>query len=123
MVKHDFIRHIVNPVLSEIVRDKHDLAGAVDEIRRFFANAEIKYGFSIYGGDPVKLCDYLSSSDFKILVNLFKSINSFDNLLEILKRARNSYKDIEEVRKCVDKALRSLKREYLREENASQGER
>lgn len=119
MVKHDFIRHIVNPVLSEMVRNKYDLASAVDEIRKFLANAEIKYGFSIYGGNPAKLCEYLNSSDFRILVNLFKSINSLDGLLEILKRAKRFYRDLDEVYKCIDKTLKNVKKEHSRGEEAS----
>lgn len=116
MVKHDFVRHVVNPVLSEMVKSRHDLASAVDEIKRFVANAEVRYGFSIYGGNPVKLCDYLGSNDFKILVNLFESINSLDALLEIMKRAKKSYRDLEEVYKCVDKALKRVKKRYSKGE-------
>jgi len=115
LVKQDFIRHIVNPVLSELLKHRNELVSVVDEIRRFLANAESKYGFSIYGENPVKLCEYLGSNDFKILVNLFKSVNALDALIEILRRTRRSYRDFEEIHKCVDRVLRNIKKEYLRE--------
>lgn len=104
----DFVRHIVNPILSRRLKDRERLVNAVDEIRKFIVEAEEKYGFSVYGGDLVKLCDYLSSNDFKILVDVFRSIDSIDILVEILNIAKIKYSRYERIVECVDKALKTL---------------
>lgn len=108
MSKVDFVRHIVNPVLSKRIKDRGQLVGVVDEIRRLIIDAEEKYGFSVYGGDVVKLCDYLTSVDFKILVDIFKSADLMGVLVEIMDTARGEYSSIKRIVDCVDDALKNL---------------
>jgi len=106
----DFLRNIVNPKLSKYVKTGGEIAKYVEEIRKRILEAENKYGFSIYGGDPEKLKDYLLSDDFKLIVKLFKSANSLSILEEILIEAKSKYSDLPSVVEAVDKALEMLRK-------------
>jgi len=105
----DFLRNIVNPKLSKYVKTSGEIAKYVEEIRKRILETENKYGFSIYGGDPEKLKDYLLSEDFKLIMKLFKSANSLSILEEILVEAKNRYSDLPNVVEAVDRVLEMLK--------------
>ncbi len=105
-VRFDFLRHIVNRVLAE----KRDVPRQVDsDVRRFVGRAEDKYRFSIYGGDPARLAEYLMSPDFEDLVNLLKGAGLVEVVEEILKRTIEHYKDYPEVVRAAETRLRQLR--------------
>jgi len=107
-VHPDFLRNIVNPALSKHVKVKEGLRNSVDEIRRLVFDAENKYKFSIYNGDPANLAKYLVSDDFKLVVDLFKSSEALEVLEEILLEAKTKYRDIPVVVEAVDKILEQV---------------
>ncbi len=103
--KVDFLRHIVNYVLAS----KMDLVKQVaDDVRKMVEKAENKYGFSAFGGDVRKLADYLRSHDFDELAKFLKDAGKLDVLEEILKLAREKYKEYTEVVEAIDARLKSI---------------
>jgi hypothetical protein len=105
-VRFDFLRHIVNRVLAE----KKDLPRQVDsDVRKFVGRAEDKYRFSIYGGDPARLAEYLMSPDFEDLINLLKGAGLLDVVEEILKRTIEHYRDYPEVVRAAEARLKQLR--------------
>jgi len=112
-LKSDFLRHIVNPVVEEYVEKGVLTAKDAIELKKLLHAAEEKYKFSIYGGDPSNLADYLNSSDFRDLVNFLKSCQAIEVLTEILGRAREVYVDYPLVLEALNHALR-----YISEEKA-----
>lgn len=113
----DFLRHIVNPKLAKYTRERRNLGNHVDEIRKFIAEAENKYQFSIFNGDPEKLADYLLSEDFTLLVKLFKSAGSLDVLEEILLETREKYSDLPRISKTIDKVLKKIREQEKAKES------
>ena len=112
----DFLRHIVNPKLSTSLRRKKSLKNHVDEIRKFIIEAENKYRFSRFNGNPENLAEYLVSEDFTLLVKLFKNADSLDILEEILREVREKYGDLPRVVEAVDKALEIVRKAYKERE-------
>lgn len=110
----DFLRQIVNPILAKYLKERKNLVSTINEIRRFLLDAEAKHGFSVFGGNPEKLKDYLTSNDFKLVINLFRSSKSLDILVEILKKAQEVYEDIPGVREAINKLLDEIRREAER---------
>ena len=102
----DFLRHIVNRVLIEEKLPPQ----IVDEIRKQVASAEDRYKFSAFGGDVAKLVDYLKSKDFDLLVSTFKAANGLKVLERILKKAKESYKEFDELSRVLDEKLRELEK-------------
>ena len=110
MTKVDFLRHIVNYVLAQ----KMDVVKQVaDDVRKIVEKAENKYNFSAFGGDVKKLVDYLRSPDFDELAKLLKDAGKLDVLEEILKIAREKYKDIPEIVGAIDARLKTIAKAKL----------
>jgi len=110
LVKYpDFLRHIVNPKLAEYLKKRRSLLSAVDEIRRFIVEAEVKYGFSVFNGNPENLKNYLQSKDFTLLISLFKTSNSLDILEEILSEVLDKYSDLPGVADAVKETLEAVR--------------
>lgn len=105
----DFLRHIVNPILSKYMIEKKNLRNHVDEIRKFVLEAENKYKFSIFGGNPEKLVDYFLSEDFKLLIDLFESCNSLEVLREILVETKKKYHGLPQISKAINRVLRKIR--------------
>jgi hypothetical protein len=83
------MRNIVNNVLSELsVKIPVNVS---EEIRKRIGYAEAKYKFSIYGGNPIKIKDYLLSEEWNDLVSFVKSLHLNDILKSILDRLYNEY--------------------------------
>ena len=110
MSRKDFLRHIVNTILSEYSRRRKDLIGVLDEVRKLIASAEDKYNFSIYGGDPSNLAKYIESSDFDLVVNVLKSAKALDVLEQILEKTIESYSDYPELIEVLEKKLNELRK-------------
>ena len=106
--KIDFLRHIVNYVLAS----KMDVVKQVaDDVRKMVEKAEEKYKFSAFGGDVKRLADYLRSPDFDELVKFLRDAGKIDLLEEILRLAREKYKNIPEIVEAVDARLKTLSQE------------
>ncbi|AAK41151.1 hypothetical protein SULI_09455 [Saccharolobus solfataricus] len=95
----DFLRHIASKILSPLTIDSKRL----DEARRILGEAEVKYNFSSYGGNPKKLIDFLLSPDFTEL-SLILGPDMTKKLLEAIK---DNYTD-EDIKKVVDKILEEI---------------
>ncbi len=112
----DFIRNIANHVLSEAA-GKLPL-NVFNEIKNRIARAEDKYRFTIYGGDPRRLVDYLDSDEWRELAAYAKNLNADWVLARILEKLIDEYKEScpivsEKAREVLDK-LRAEKRERHR---------
>ncbi len=104
MQKIDFLRHIVNRMLAEKGAPKQ----IVDDVRKIVGKAEDKYKFSSFGGDVRNLAEFIQSRDFDDLIAIFKSVGSIDILVEILKRAKEAYKDYPNVVAAIESRLKEL---------------
>lgn len=104
----DFLRHIVNPVIDRYVERGVISTRDAIEIKKMVFQAESRYGFRYYGGDVVNLTEYLRSSDFKNLVELVKSLNAMNMLIEILNETKIHYADIPGLVGVVDDILENL---------------
>jgi hypothetical protein len=106
----DFVRHIVNPILSRVIDvKKGEHVKILDEIRRIISDYEEKYGFSIYGGEVDKLVDFLISSDFDYLVKVFDTYGLRDALVNILEEALEAYRSHGEISKAIESRIIMLK--------------
>ncbi|WP_168050138.1 hypothetical protein [Ignicoccus islandicus] len=104
MVK-DFLRQVVNPTLIEF-----DIpAQILTEIRKKLEIAENKYDFSAFMGNPKNLVKFFQSPEWKEIVSLFKAAEAEAALIKILERAKEAYKDDEEIVKAIEKALEEVK--------------
>jgi len=110
VVKRDFLRNIVNPILNEHVERGMPIKVA-SEIRKLVLQAENKYKFSVFGGDPRNLKLYLNSEEFSELVKFLATSGYRDVLLRILEETREAYSELEDVRLAVESAIRSISRE------------
>ncbi|QGA54441.1 MULTISPECIES: hypothetical protein [Sulfolobaceae] len=95
----DFLRHVASKILSPLSIDSKRL----DEARRILGEAEVKYNFSSYGGNPKKLIDFLLSPDFTEL-SLILGPDVTKKLLEAIK---DNYTD-EDIKKVADKILEEI---------------
>ncbi|HIC99549.1 MAG TPA: hypothetical protein EYP08_08005 [Pyrodictiaceae archaeon] len=110
----DFLRQIVNPILAKYsVRLPRQV---IDDVRKSIGRAEDRYKFSSYGGDIVKLADYLRSRDFDEVISIVKSADAMNILVEILETARDAYKEYPEVVKAVEERIEELKGKTTKEE-------
>ncbi len=124
MALKDFLRNIVNPHLGRAIREGKIQANTVDEVRRLISQAESRYGFSVYGGNPEKLLDYFNSKDFELLVSAFKGGNALEVLVGILREVAEEYRDLPEVRaRALDMAQRLSVGEPVKSELAELFER
>jgi hypothetical protein len=114
----DPLRHVINRVLAEVA-DKIP-APVVEDLRRSFSRAEDKFKFSIYGGDPSKLVEYLESEDFMDLVSTAMNLNVEWVIKEILESIADEYRvscpEISEKAKEVLKTLEEKKTLEKKEE-------
>ncbi|MCH4815005.1 MAG: hypothetical protein QXY87_04245 [Saccharolobus sp.] len=95
----DFLRHVASKILSPLSIDSKRL----DEARRILGEAEVKYNFSSYRGNPKKLIDFLLSPDFTEL-SLILGPDVTKKLLEAIK---DNYTD-EDIKKVADKILEEI---------------
>lgn len=104
----DFLRHVVNPVLTTYM-DKGLPPKVANELRKAIAQAEDKYKFSAFTGNPLNILQYLKSREFAELVSLSKALKAEYVLAEILRAAAEMYKPhMPELAKSFEKALKSL---------------
>jgi len=103
--KTDFLRHIVNYVLSSRTDIPRQV---VDEVRSKVEKAEEKYNFSAFGGNIVKLADYIKSSDFNDLIKTLKTFGYLQVLIDILKLAKEKYSDIPEIVNAIEERLKTI---------------
>jgi hypothetical protein len=134
--KLDFLRHVANPVLatamSNIDSGKAPItAKNADELKRLqqkaitvllnikenIINGEIKYDFSVYGGNPANLAKYLESPEWRSLIELaFSELKDSpealrlvkDALLMLLSKASEAYSNCPEVVESCKKAIDDL---------------
>ncbi len=78
-------------------------AKRLDEARKLLAEAETKYKFSSYGGNPKKLIDYLQSPEFIELVMIL----GVDLSKKLVTLIRDSYQD-EEMKQVANKIMEEL---------------
>lgn len=110
----DFLRQIVNPILAKYsVRLPRQV---IDDVRKSIGRAEDRYKFSSYGGNIVKLGDYLRSRDFDEVISIVKGADAMNILVEILETAREAYKEYPEVVKAVEERIEELKGKTTKEE-------
>jgi hypothetical protein len=114
VVKPDFLRSIVNPVVNDYVKRGMPLKIA-SEIRRLILQAESKYKFTAYGGDVRNLKLYLESSEFNELVKFLEISNYRDLLLDILKKAKEAYSELEDLKIAIENIEKKLRQESFRE--------
>jgi len=105
----DFLRNIVNHVLAEAAEKLP--VNVLNEIKNRLARAEDKYRFTIYGGEPTRLIDYLSSDDWAELVQYAANLNVEWVLLDILKTLEEAYREscpqvAQKARKAHEEILR-----------------
>ncbi len=105
--RRDFLRHIVNRVISE--SSARIPVSVIDDFKNKFARAEDKFGFSVFGGDPRKIVDFLSSEEWADIVDYARTTNTLWLLEAILRRAAEEYKqDCPVVASKVSEALEAL---------------
>ena len=85
----DFLRHIANRVIAEYA--SKIAATTLEDLRKMLSNAEDKYKFTIYGGDPARLLDYFSSEDWADLVEFSRNTHTEEMLVAILRRLADEY--------------------------------
>jgi len=105
----DFLRNIVNHVLAEAAEKLP--VNVLNEIKNRLARAEDKYRFSIYGGKPIRLVDYLSSDDWAELVQYASNLNVEWVLIDILRALEEAYREscpqvAQQARKALEEILR-----------------
>ncbi|RLF15365.1 MAG: hypothetical protein DRJ66_04535 [Thermoprotei archaeon] len=99
--KLDFLRQIVNVELAE----KNVSPKVSDIVKSLVSSAEDKYNFSVFGGDPKKLADYLMSGDFEDVMKTLISNNYYQVLLDILNKVMEAYADDTKVIEAAKMAL------------------
>ena len=105
----DFLRHIANKVISENTA-KIPLP-VINDIRKALGRAEDKYKFSIFGGNPLTLKDYLSSQEFQDLVELLRVHNLTWVIEKILEGLLEEYREsCPEVAEAAKRALEEIRR-------------
>jgi len=104
--KLDFLRHIVNQALTV-----HGVSAKVtEEVRKVMTLAEARYNFSIYGGNPSKIADFLLSDDWRVVKQALTS-SGYSKVVEaILRKVIETYDDAR-VREIAMRELESLRQE------------
>ena len=102
--RKDFLRHIVNKVISE--SSGKISASVMEDLKVRFARAEDKFSFSAFGGDPRRIADFLSSEEWTDIVEYAKNVNVTWLLEAILKKLAEEYK--EDCPPIANKALETL---------------
>ena len=102
--RRDFLRQIVNKVISE--SSGKISASVMEDLKVRFARAEDKFSFSAFGGDPRRIADFLSSEEWTDIVEYAKNVNITWLLEAILKKLAEEYK--EDCPPIANKALETL---------------
>jgi hypothetical protein len=102
--RRDFLRHIVNKVISE--SSGKISASVMEDLKVRFARAEDKFSFSVFGGDPRRIADFLSSEEWADIVEYARNVNVTWLLEAILKKLVEEYKD--DCPPIASKALETL---------------
>jgi len=102
--RKDFLRQIVNKVISE--SSGKISASVMEDLKVRFARAEDKFSFSAFGGDPRRIADFLSSEEWADIVEYAKNVNITWLLEAILKKLAEEYK--EDCPPIANKALETL---------------
>jgi archaellum component FlaC len=105
----DFLRHIVNPILNSYV-ERGLPPKVANELKKLIAEAESKYAFDAFSGNPVNITKYLLSEDFKTLIDAFKAAGALDALLEILEKTKEAYQSVPEIVNAVEQLLEGLRK-------------
>lgn len=120
LTKIDFLRHIVNPILSEYselwrerVEGAKSLMQVIDEVRQLFYRAEDAYCFGIYGGDLRGLAKYLLSKDFDIVISVLKSAKATEIAEKILEEAIKKYSEYPVVIEACKRRLSELRSQEI----------
>jgi hypothetical protein len=102
--RKDFLRQIVNKVISE--SSGKISASVMEDLKVRFTRAENKFSFSAFGGDPRRIADFLSSEEWTDIVEYAKNVNVTWLLEAILKKLAEEYK--EDCPPIASKALETL---------------
>jgi hypothetical protein len=102
--RRDFLRQIVNKVISE--SSGKISASVMEDLKVRFTRAEDKFSFSAFGGDPRRIADFLSSEEWTDIVEYAKNVNVTWLLEAILKKLAEEYKD--DCPPIANKALETL---------------
>jgi len=102
--RKDFLRQIVNKVISE--SSGKISASVMEDLKVRFARAEDKFSFSAFGGNPRRIADFLSSEEWTDIVEYSKNVNVTWLLEAILKKLAEEYKD--DCPPIANKALETL---------------
>ena len=102
--RRDFLRQIVNKVISE--SSGKIGASVMEDLKVRFARAEDKFSFSVFGGDPRRIADFLSSEEWADIVEYAKNVNITWLLEAILRKLAEEYKD--DCPPIASKALETL---------------
>jgi len=102
--RKDFLRQIVNKVISE--SSGKISASVMEDLKVRFTRAEDKFSFSAFGGDPRRIADFLSSEEWTDIVEYAKNVNVTWLLEAILKKLAEEYK--EDCPPIANKALETL---------------
>jgi hypothetical protein len=102
--RKDFLRQIVNKVISE--SSGKISASVMEDLKVRFTRAEDKFSFSAFGGDPRRIADFLSSEEWADIVEYAKNVNVTWLLEAILKKLAEEYK--EDCPPIANKALETL---------------
>jgi hypothetical protein len=78
----------------------------MEDFKVRFARAEDKFSFSVFGGDPRRIADFLSSEEWADIVEYAKNVNVIWLLEAILKKLTEEYKD--DCPPIASKALETL---------------
>ncbi len=108
-VRKDFLRHIAMPVIAE--QASRYPPPVVEDAKKWLANAENKYKFSVYGGDPKRIAEFLASEDWRDFLASLRGSKAEDLAVTILERLIKEYRDgCPEVSEAAQRALEKLKR-------------
>jgi hypothetical protein len=102
--RRDFLRQIVNKVVSE--SSGKISASVMEDFKIRFARAEDKFSFSVFGGDPRRIADFLSSEDWADIVEYARNVNVLWLLEDILRKLAEEYRD--DCPSIASKALETL---------------
>ncbi|MCE4601834.1 MAG: hypothetical protein F7B18_01480 [Desulfurococcales archaeon] len=86
----DFLRHIVNRVLADYAEKVP--SNVIDDIRKHIGRAEDRYRFTIFGGDPRKLAEYLDSEEWSDLMEYLKNLHMEWILKAVLEKLAEEYR-------------------------------
>jgi hypothetical protein len=109
VAQKDFLRHIANRVISENTA-KIPLP-VINDIRKALGRAEDHFKFSVFGGDPARLVDFLNSQEFQDLIEMLRVHNLVWVIERILQDLMREYSEsCPPVAEAAAKVLEDLRR-------------